>query len=216
MSEPIRVIRGQPTQHELAALASALLIRRRRYHPAAEPTHASPPSWTRSRAYEAPGAWSSGRPSRTVPRRTCEDALAAVQEATDTYRELAAARPHAFTPTSPQRIVLLSIQATAPPRRPRSRTRRPRPRQVPYRPGPQAAHRGVPAPGGSLIPSRDTAIGDPMPSNTTAQAQPTAASAGTSPPDLTVDQARAAWATASRDTELDRWRDLYALAVRRS
>jgi hypothetical protein len=55
-----------------------------------------------------------------------------------------------------------------------------------------------------------------MSSDTTAQAQPTATSAGTSPPALTVDQARAAWATAARDTELDRWRDLYALAVRRS
>jgi len=52
-----------------------------------------------------------------------------------------------------------------------------------------------------------------MPSDTTSQAQPTATSAGTSPADLTPDEARAAWATASRDTELDRWRDLYALAV---
>jgi hypothetical protein len=55
-----------------------------------------------------------------------------------------------------------------------------------------------------------------MPSSTTAQAQPTAASAGTSEPELTVDQARAVWATAARDTELDRWYDLYALAVPRS
>ena len=70
MSEPIRVVRGQPSQHDLAALISALLILRRRHHPAEEPTRAPPPSWTRSRAYEAPGAWPSGRPSRAVPRRT--------------------------------------------------------------------------------------------------------------------------------------------------
>ena len=52
-----------------------------------------------------------------------------------------------------------------------------------------------------------------MSSNTTAQAQPAAASPGTAVPAPTVDQARAAWATASRDTELDRWHELYALAV---
>ena len=32
---------------------------------------------------------------------------------------------------------------------------------------------------------------------------------------VTVDQARAAWATAPRDGELDRWRELYDLAVPR-
>ncbi|HYZ55799.1 MAG TPA: hypothetical protein VE733_20190 [Streptosporangiaceae bacterium] len=39
--------------------------------------------------------------------------------------------------------------------------------------------------------------------------------AGLTPPAVTTDQARAAWATASRDSELDRWRDLYDLAVPR-
>ena len=34
-------------------------------------------------------------------------------------------------------------------------------------------------------------------------------------PAVTVDQARAAWATAPRDSELDRWRELYDLAVPR-
>ena len=34
-------------------------------------------------------------------------------------------------------------------------------------------------------------------------------------PARAVEQARMAWATASRDTELDRWRDLYDLAVPR-
>jgi hypothetical protein len=33
------------------------------------------------------------------------------------------------------------------------------------------------------------------------------------PAAVTVDQARAAWATASRDTELDRWQELYDLTV---
>ena len=65
MSEPIRVVRGQPSEHDVAALISVLLILRRRHRPAGESTRASPASWTRSRAYEAPGAWSSGRPSRT-------------------------------------------------------------------------------------------------------------------------------------------------------
>ncbi len=66
MSEPIRVVRGQPSEHDFAALVSVLLILRRRYHPAAEPTRESPASWTRSRAYEAPGAWSSGGSTRAV------------------------------------------------------------------------------------------------------------------------------------------------------
>jgi len=52
-----------------------------------------------------------------------------------------------------------------------------------------------------------------MSSNTTAQAQPTATPPGTPAPAPTAGQARAAWATASRDTELDRWHELYALAV---
>jgi hypothetical protein len=52
-----------------------------------------------------------------------------------------------------------------------------------------------------------------MPVNTTTPSQPTAAAPGTAA--RTVDQARAAWATAPRDTELDRWRELYALAVPR-
>lgn len=34
-------------------------------------------------------------------------------------------------------------------------------------------------------------------------------------PAVTVARARTAWATASRDTELDRWQELYALAVPR-
>ena len=34
-------------------------------------------------------------------------------------------------------------------------------------------------------------------------------------PAVSVDQARAAWATAPRDSELDRWRELYDLAVPR-
>ncbi len=32
-------------------------------------------------------------------------------------------------------------------------------------------------------------------------------------PAVTVDQVRAAWATAPRDSELGRWRELYDLAV---
>jgi hypothetical protein len=35
-------------------------------------------------------------------------------------------------------------------------------------------------------------------------------------PAVTEDQARAAWATAPRDSELDRWRELYDLAVPQS
>lgn len=35
------------------------------------------------------------------------------------------------------------------------------------------------------------------------------------PPTSPIDQARIAWATASRDSELDRWRELYDLAVPR-
>jgi hypothetical protein len=54
-----------------------------------------------------------------------------------------------------------------------------------------------------------------MPSNTTAEAQPTAGP-GMTAPAATAGQARIAWATASRDTELDRWRELYDLAVPRS
>ena len=53
-----------------------------------------------------------------------------------------------------------------------------------------------------------------MPSNTTAEVQP-AAAPGTTAPAPTVDHARTAWATAPRDTELDRWHELYALAVPR-
>jgi hypothetical protein len=49
-------------------------------------------------------------------------------------------------------------------------------------------------------------------SNTTAQAQPTAAAAVPSLP-RTVDQARTAWVTASRDAELDRWHELYDRVV---
>ena len=48
-------------------------------------------------------------------------------------------------------------------------------------------------------------------SNITAQAQPTTAAAPSSP--RTVDQARAAWITASRDAELDRWHELYDRVV---
>jgi hypothetical protein len=36
------------------------------------------------------------------------------------------------------------------------------------------------------------------------------------PPAVTVHRARTAWATASRDTELARWQELYDLAVPRS
>ena len=59
MSEPIRVVRGQPSEYELAALLSVLLILRDGNPPAGEPTRGSPASWTRGRVYEAPGAWSS-------------------------------------------------------------------------------------------------------------------------------------------------------------
>jgi hypothetical protein len=48
--------------------------------------------------------------------------------------------------------------------------------------------------------------------NTTTTSQPSAVPAS-SAPSLTVDQARAAWAVAPRDTELTRWQELYALAV---
>jgi hypothetical protein len=44
--------------------------------------------------------------------------------------------------------------------------------------------------------------------------EPGAAEVNTAPA-VTVDRARTAWATASRDTELARWRELYALAVPR-
>ena len=47
-----------------------------------------------------------------------------------------------------------------------------------------------------------------MSSSTTTQAQHTAGL-----PAGSVDQARAAWATASRDAELDRWNALYDRAV---
>jgi hypothetical protein len=47
--------------------------------------------------------------------------------------------------------------------------------------------------------------------NTTAQ--PGIASAGTTAPAPAVDQARAAWATASRDSELARWHELYDAVV---
>ena len=39
--------------------------------------------------------------------------------------------------------------------------------------------------------------------------------ASLTPRPVTVDQARATWATAPRDSELDRWRELYDLAVPR-
>ena len=42
MSEPIRVVRGQPSEHELAALVSVLLILRHRHPPADRPAHESP------------------------------------------------------------------------------------------------------------------------------------------------------------------------------
>ena len=48
--------------------------------------------------------------------------------------------------------------------------------------------------------------------NTTTQA-PAAAAAGVPSPPGSVDQARAAWATAPRDAELDRWNALYDVAV---
>ena len=35
------------------------------------------------------------------------------------------------------------------------------------------------------------------------------------PRPVSIDQARAAWAAAPRDSELDRWRELYDLAVPR-
>jgi len=35
----------------------------------------------------------------------------------------------------------------------------------------------------------------------------------TARPAVRIERARAAWATAPRDGELDRWRELYALAV---
>ena len=35
----------------------------------------------------------------------------------------------------------------------------------------------------------------------------------TARPAVSIERARAAWATAPRDSELDRWRELYALAV---
>ena len=35
-------------------------------------------------------------------------------------------------------------------------------------------------------------------------------------PAVSIERARAAWATAHRDSELDRWRELYALAIPRS
>ena len=50
-----------------------------------------------------------------------------------------------------------------------------------------------------------------MPSITPVQDRP----AKTPPRAMTVDQARIAWVTAGRDSELDRWRDLYELAVPR-
>ena len=49
--------------------------------------------------------------------------------------------------------------------------------------------------------------------NTTTQTQHTTAAPDVSSPPGTADQARATWATASRDTELDRWHELYDLAV---
>ena len=51
-----------------------------------------------------------------------------------------------------------------------------------------------------------------MSSNTTAEVQPAAAGVVSSPPG-SVDQARAAWATAPRDAELGRWHELYDVAV---
>ena len=66
MSEPIRVIRGQPSQDDLAALVSVLLILRDRHLPADDSADESPVTWTRGRAYEAPGAWSSGNAQGSV------------------------------------------------------------------------------------------------------------------------------------------------------
>ena len=40
--------------------------------------------------------------------------------------------------------------------------------------------------------------------------------AGIHSPGLAADQARIAWATAPRDAELDRWQELYDLAVPRA
>ena len=37
MNEPIRVVRGQPSEYDLAALISVLLILRRGYHPQPSP-----------------------------------------------------------------------------------------------------------------------------------------------------------------------------------
>ena len=51
-----------------------------------------------------------------------------------------------------------------------------------------------------------------MPALTTSKEK----SASLTPRPVTVDQARAAWRPAPRDSELDRWRELYDLAVPRA
>jgi hypothetical protein len=51
-----------------------------------------------------------------------------------------------------------------------------------------------------------------MPAGTTSMDRPASL---TPRPAVTAGQARAAWATAPRDSELDRWRELYDLAVPR-
>jgi hypothetical protein len=60
MNEPIRVVRGQPSEEELAALAVVLLILRGEHPPADDSARESPAPWTLGAAYEAPGAWSGG------------------------------------------------------------------------------------------------------------------------------------------------------------
>jgi hypothetical protein len=52
-----------------------------------------------------------------------------------------------------------------------------------------------------------------MSSSTTIQAQPSAAAPDGPAPAVSADQARTAWATASRDTELDRWHERCDRAV---
>ena len=60
----------------------------------------------------------------------------------------------------------------------------------------------------------DRGVVPAMSTNTRAAWDPGGAPAPTATA-RTVEQARMAWVTASRDTELDRWRELYGLAVPR-
>jgi acyl-CoA carboxylase epsilon subunit-like protein len=64
--EGLRIVRGEPDDHELAALAAVLcaVLARRESGPAVRGTRSAPPTgapWARDAHYLAPGSWTSDR-----------------------------------------------------------------------------------------------------------------------------------------------------------